>query len=106
MREPEFYTHKLEDIYNDIRSDLIDLLNRDFNGHYIRKSGDLYIKQSNIIGTPIVYELKLDEYKIIYRSGLWSGKSLICSQRDYNELTNDCLFEVYQALYKIAEERS
>lgn len=106
MNSPGFYEETLFNIYEDIKLDLIDLLNNKFDGHYIRKEDDPYIKQSNIIGTPIIYELKAEDGRVMYKAGLWSGNFLICTQRDYYELTYDCLFDVYRELYVIAMERS
>jgi hypothetical protein len=103
MHSPEFYTRHLSIICEDIRCDLFNLLNTKFDGHYIRREGDKYIKQANIMGTPIVYELKTgDNGKILYKSGMWSGNFLISAQTDYYELFDDGVLEVYKALYSIA----
>lgn len=103
MHSPEFYKRHLSNIYEDIRYDLFDLINTKFDGCYTRKDNDPYIKLSNIMGSPIIYELKTGgSGKILYKSGMWSGNFIICMKSDYNELFDDNVFEVYKSLYTIA----
>lgn len=104
MYSPDFYNTQLRHIQTDIKLDLVTLLIDKFGGCYTRdgNSTDPYIKLSNIIGSPIIYEIKVgDDGKILYKSGMWSGNFLISTQSDYYELFNDSLFEVYKTLYKI-----
>jgi hypothetical protein len=103
MNSPEAYIERLAQIYIDLRCDIIDLLNTKYNGHYNRQNNeDPFIKQSNIIGTPIIYELKVDNGQILYKAGSWSGNFLICTQKEYYTLQNEGLFEVYKTLHQIA----
>ena len=104
MHSPNFYNTHLRNIQEDIRLDLVALILDNFGGCYTRegKSADPYIKLSNIIGSPIIYEIKVDDGKILYKSGMWSGNFLISTQSDYYELFDDNLFEVYKTLYNIA----
>ena len=110
MHSPDFYSTHLRNIQEDIRCDLTTLINDKFGGCYTREgNSDPYIKLSNIIGSPIIFEIKVgDDSKILYKSGMWSGNFLISSQSDYYELFDDTVFEVYKTLYKIAfpEENS
>jgi hypothetical protein len=103
MNTPDNYNSKLADIYHHLRWDLIDLLNEHFNGCYVRQDKDPYIKLSNIIGTPIVYEVRAGgSGNIFYKSGLWTGTNIIRTNSEGSyELTDAHLFTVYKALYKL-----
>lgn len=102
MNTPDSYNSKLADIYHGLRWDLTDLLNEHFNGCYVRQYNDPYIKLSNIIGTPIVYEVRTGgSGNIFYRSGLWNGTTVQTKSACSYELTDAHLFTVYKALYKL-----
>lgn len=104
MTAPLIYEAKLRGLAKEVRQSLIELLNTHYDGHYVRENEHPYIKQSTILGSPIIYELKVDEEndnRVLYRSGLWHGNFIINSERDMYELFDDCVLEVYKTLYDI-----
>ena len=102
MHTPQDYKVKLLAINEQLRCDLTNLINDCFDGCYMREHTDPIIKLSNIIGTPVVYEIKTGgSGKIFYKSGLWNGKRVSSSSDTYYELRDSELFEVYEILYKL-----
>lgn len=102
MHTPESYNSKLADIYHNLRWDLTDLINTHFDGCYVRQDKDPYIKLSNIIGTPIVYEVRTGgSGNIFYKSGFWNGTRVSNASDTYYELRDSDLFEVYEILYNL-----
>ena len=104
MRAPIIFEAKQRALGKEIRTELIELLNTHYEGHYTRQNDHAYIKQSSVLGSPIIYELKVDEEnenRVLYRSGLWHGNFIIGSSTGYYELFDDCVLEVYKTLYDI-----
>lgn len=104
MTAPLIYEAKLRGLAKEVRQSLIELLNANYEGHYTRQNDHAYIKQSTVLGSPIIYELKVDEEnenRVLYRSGLWHGNFIIGSSTGYYELFDDCVLEVYKTLYDI-----
>ena len=101
MTAPLIYEAKLRGLAKEVRQSLIELLNIHYDGHYVRENKHPYIKNSTILGSPIIYELQVDEDRVLYRSGMWHGNFIINSERDMYELFDDCVLEVYKTLYDI-----
>ena len=104
MTAPLVYEAKLRGLAKEVRRSLVELLNIHYGGHYMRENDHPYIKQSTILGSPIIYELKVDvdnDNRVLYRSGMWHGNFIINSEREMYELFDDCVLEVYKTLYDI-----
>jgi hypothetical protein len=103
MTAPLIYEAKLRGFAKEVRRSLIELLNTHYGGHYMRENDHPYIKQSSILGSPIIYELQVDNDndRVLYRSGMWHGNFIINSEREMYELFDDCVLEVYKTLYDI-----
>ena len=69
ITNPKVYEEKLQDIQTNIYDSLIALLHGYYGGTYIRENYHKYIKLSNIIGSPIVIEIKVENNKVLYKSG-------------------------------------
>ena len=102
MNTPEFYQSKLADINHNLRWELTDLINTAFDGCYMREHNDPCIKLPNILGTPIIYEIKTGgSDNIFYRAGMWNGSRISSTSDTYYELRDGDLFEVYKTLYNL-----
>lgn len=104
---PHQYKHQLCLLYEDIKQDISKLLREYFGGHYIREERDDYIRLKNILGTPLIFDLKVEgSGNLLYKSAVWGSTGLICHQKEYNELQDENLLDVYESLWKITKERS
>jgi hypothetical protein len=104
MKAPIIFEAKQRALGKEIRAELIELLNTYYEGHYMRQDDHAYIKQSSVLGSPIIYELKVDEEndnRVLYCSGLLHGNFIVGSSSCYYELFDDCVLEVYKTLYDI-----
>lgn len=101
---PEYYKEQMHSVYTELRKDLTQLLLEHYNGKYVHQDGNPYLKMTNIIGTPIVYEIFVDDdNELIYKSGFLSGNFLMGSSHKY-KVFDDALLNLYTILHKIIFE--
>lgn len=101
---PEYYREQMRSVYIELRKDLTQLLLEHYNGKYVHQDGNPYLKMTNIIGTPIVYEIFVNnDGELVYKSGFWSGNFIVGSSHEY-KVFDDALLNLYTILYKIAFE--
>jgi hypothetical protein len=103
MKLPIIFEAKQLGLYKEIKTSLIELINSNYNGHYTRKNDHQYIKLSYMIGKPIVYDIKIDDDRILCHSMLWHGDVDYVGNynKTFYELHNDDLLNVYKTLHDI-----
>ena len=98
---PKAYFEEVDRVFDNCQSDLMNLIQEKFKGHYQRKDDHEFIKLHSILGVPCITELKVDEDILKYRSGVWGRNYLINTEGSWYTLPRQEIISVYDSLYNI-----